>query len=176
MKVVKNHFFVRNEMLDRVNMILIVEMVVSCALFSFVMITRTKKNPLLGLHNMPFALQKYVSSLSQYQDIKVLSTRQRIIKKLPALIVLMSLFTGLVYLSGARNFQQGFMNSILLWIVIKLYVVFVLQCGWLAHTPSVWITGTEDKKEWYQDYRFYMKSIPRSLIAGTVVALSLIHI
>lgn len=157
-------------MLDKIDMILMAEMVVCCALFSIVVITGTKKNPLSGLHNMPVTLQRYVSSLPQYQGIKVLSNKQRMIKKIPVLIVLMGLFTGLVILSGARNFQQGFWNAFLLWTVIKLYVVFVLQCGWLAHTPSVWIQGTEDKKEWYQDYKFYMKSIPRSLCAGLVAA------
>lgn len=151
-------------------MTLVVEMVVCCVLFSIVVITGTKKNPLSGLHNMPVDIQKYVSSLPQYKNVKILTTKQRIIKKIPALIVLMGIFTGLVYLSGARSFQQGFLHSFLLWMVIKLYVVFILQCGWLAHTPSVWIQGTEDKKEWYQDYRFYMKSIPRSLCAGAIVA------
>ena len=47
---------------------------------------------------------------------------------------------------------------------------FVLDCGWLAHTPSAWISGTEDMKACYQDYGFYMKSIPGSLIAGLAVA------
>ena len=93
-----------------------------------------------------------------------------ILKKLPALIMLTIIFVLMIYASGARSFKQGFINTFLLWSVIKLYVVFVLDCGWLAHTPSAWIPGTEDMKECYQDYVFYMKSIPRSLIAGLVVA------
>ena len=84
----------------------------------------------------------------------------------------MILFTCLIYLSGARTFRKAFMNSFLLWSVIKLYVVLVLDYGWLAHTPSIWIPGTEDMKEYYQDYGFYMKSIPRSLIAGFLVSVA----
>lgn len=119
---------------------------------------------------MPIALQERVASLPQYKDVKVVRTKERIMKKLPALLILAVLFVFLVYESGARSFMQGFVHTFLLWLVIKLYVVFVLNCGWLAHTPSVWIPGTEDMKECYQNYGFYVKSIPRSLIAGAVVA------
>lgn len=151
-------------------MILLMEMIACCLLFSAIVILGTKKNPLSGLHNMPVALQERVASLPQYQNVKVVRTKERILKKIPALLIVAVLFTGLIYESGARSFLQGFVNAFLLWLVIKLYVVFVLYCGWLAHTPSAWIPGTEDMKECYQDYIFFMKSIPRSLLAGAVVA------
>lgn len=151
-------------------MILIIEMIVCCALFSVMVISGTKKNPLSGLHNMPVALQERVAALDQYQNVQVVHTKERILKKLPALVILAVIFVLLIYASGARSFTGGFVNTFLLWLVIKLYVVFVLNCGWLAHTPSAWIPGTEDMKECYQDYGFYMKSIPRSLIAGLIVA------
>lgn len=68
---------------------------------------------------------------------KILSTKERIIKKNPALIVVMFLLALLVYLSGARTFLQGFLYSFALWAVIKLYVTFVLNCDWYAHIPWV---------------------------------------
>lgn len=153
-------------------MVLVIEMIVSCILFTIVFVTGTKKNPLAGLHNMPVNLQERVASLPQYRDVKVVHSKQRIVKKLPALLILMILFTLLIYLSGARSFEQTFINSFLLWSVIKLYVVFVLECGWLAHSPSVWIDGTEDMKKYYQDYIFYLSSIPRSMIAGCLVSVA----
>ena len=151
-------------------MMLVIEMIISCALFTVMVVASQRKDPLSGLHNMPLALQERVASLSQYKDVKAVHTKQRIIKKIPALIILMILFTILIYISGARNFRQAFINSFLLWTVIKLYVVIVLDCIWLAHTPAVWIPGTEDMKECYQSYGFYLKSIPRSLIAGFLVS------
>lgn len=151
-------------------MILIIEMIIVCSVFTILVVVGTKKNLLSGLHNMPIKLQERVVSLPQYQDVEVVRTKERILRKIPALIILAILFVGLIYASGARSFMQGFINTFLLWTVIKLYVVFVLNCGWLAHTPSTWIPGTEDMKECYQNYGFYMKSIPRSLIAGLIVA------
>lgn len=152
-------------------MILIIEMITGCALFSVLVILGTKKDPLSSLHNMPLQLQERVASLPRYKNIKVVHTKERILKKLPALIVLALIFILVIYASGARNFTQGFINTFLLWLVIKLYVVFILDCLWLAHTPSAWIPGTEDMKDCYQDYGFYIRSIPRSLIAGLLIAL-----
>lgn len=151
-------------------MVLVMEMIIGCVLFTIMVIEGNKKNPLSGLHNMPIAIQERVASLSQYQDVKVVHTKERILKKIPALIVLAIIFVVLIYASGARTFMQGFVNAFILWLVIKLYVVFILDCGWLAHTPSAWIPGTEDMKECYQDYGFYIKSIPRSLAIGLIVA------
>lgn len=151
-------------------MILLIEMIVGCALFTVMVICGNKKNPLSGLHNMPVALQERVAALPPYKDVKVVRTKERILKKIPALIILAILFVALIYASGARNFTKGFVNTFLLWTVIKLYVVFALNCGWLAHMPSAWIPGTEDMRECYQDYGFYMKSIPRSLVAGLAVS------
>lgn len=53
--------------------------------------------------------------------------------------------------------------------VVKFYVTLVLNCGWHAHTPSVWIPGTEDMEASYRNYKFYLSSIPRSLLAGAIV-------
>lgn len=152
-------------------MILIFEMIMSCILFTAAVILGRKKDPLSGLHNMPISLQERVSSLAQYKDVKVIHTKERILKKLPALFMLAVLLIVLIYASGARNFSQGFINTFLLWVAIKLYVVFALDCIWLSHTPSAWIPGTEDLKDCYQDYSFYIRSIPRSIMAGLLVAL-----
>lgn len=96
-------------------MILVIEMITACVLFTFAVIFGTRKNPLNGLHNMPEALQERVASLPQYKDIKVVRTKERIMKKLPALLILAAVFVFLAYESGARNFTQGFVHTFLLW-------------------------------------------------------------
>lgn len=51
-------------------MILITEMIVSCVLFTVMVMSTQRKDPLSGLHNMPIALQERVASLLQYKDVK----------------------------------------------------------------------------------------------------------
>lgn len=146
-----------------------------CMLFTIFEMAGAKKNPISGLHNLPRDIQERVHSLPEYKGKvgKILSTKERIIKKLPAVIVVLLIFAGIVYWAGARTFLQGFGYSLGLWIVVKLYVTLILSCGWYAHTPSAWILGTEDMKASYQNYGFYLRSIPRSILTGTIVALSI---
>ena len=153
-------------------MILAIEIIVLCILFSIIIIIGTKKNPLGGLHNLPKAIQERVSELPEYKDknVQVVSAKKRILKKLPALVILAFIFCAMIYGAGARTFLQGFLYTLILWTVIKLYVTLVLNCGWYAHNPSVWIKGTEDMKSEYQNYKFYFSSIPRSIAAGAVVS------
>lgn len=153
-------------------MILAIEIITLCVLFSIMVILGTKKNPLSGLHNLPKAIQERVASLPEYKDknIKVISAKQRILKKLPALVLLAFIFCAMIYGAGARTFPQGFLYTFILWMAVKLYVTFALNIGWYAHTPLVWIKGTEDMKAEYQSCKFYLSSIPRSLVAGAAVA------
>lgn len=153
-------------------MILIIEIGVLCVLFSVMIIIGTVKNPLGGLHNLPKAIQERVASLPEYRkrNVQVLSAKRRIQKKLPALVLLAFIFCAMIYGAGARTFLHGFLYTFILWTAVKLFVTLVLHCGWYAHTPSVWIKGTEDLKAEYQNYRFYLSSIPRSMAAGAAVA------
>lgn len=152
-------------------LVFIIAAIIICLLFTVIIIAGTKKNPISGLHNLPLDIQERAHSLTEYEGKleKILSARERIVKKLPAVIVLLILFEGIVYLAGARSFGQGFGYTFGLWAVIKIYVTIILNCGWYAHTPAAWIHGTEDMKSSYQNYKFYLSSIPRSLLAGAIV-------
>lgn len=154
-------------------MILLIECIGLCLLFYIIILISYKANPLAGVHNLPIAIQKRVQELPEYQTVKpakILSTKERIRKKLPALLILIILFTGIVYLAGARTFLSGFLDAVTIWVTIKLFVVFIVDILWYSHSPSYWIKGTEDLEKEYKNYRFYMSSIPRSLAAGVIVS------
>lgn len=85
-------------------------------------------------------------------------------------MLLAFIFCAMIYGAGARTFSQGFLYTLILWTAVKLFITLALNCGWYAHTPSVWIKGTEDMKSEYQNYKFYLSSIPRSLLAGAGVS------
>ena len=155
-------------------MILLLECIGLCLIFYVLIIISYKKNPLSGVHNLPIEIQKRVQELPEYNDIKpksILSTRKRIIKKIPALIVLLVIFAILVYLAGAKNFIEGFIYSFIIWFTIKIFVVFVIDILWYSNSPNYWIKGTEDLESEYKNYKFYISSIPRSLIAGFIVSI-----
>lgn len=154
-------------------MILFIECIALCGLFWFAVTASYKKNPLAGLHNLPLAIQQRVQELPEYKDArpeKILSTKERIVKKLPALVVVLAIFAALVYLAGARTFLSGLAYSFVIWLVVKLFVVFVIDILWYSNSPQRWIKGTEDLSDEYKNYKFYLSSIPRSLCAGLIVS------
>lgn len=153
-------------------LIMIIATIVICILFTIFEIALSKINPIAGLHNLPVDIQKRVHSMPEYEGKlgKILSPIEKIMKKLPALVLVLFLFSAVVYMAGAGSFLSGFGYTFGLWVIVKLYVTLVLICGWYAHSPSAWVKGTEDMKESYQNYKFYLSSIPRSLLAGAIVA------
>ena len=52
-----------------------------------------------------------------------------------------------------------------------MFVVFIIGILWYSNSPNFWIKGTEDLKKEYKNYKFYISSIPRSLIAGIIVSI-----
>lgn len=162
-------------------MILAIECIALCALFTVIVIKGKLKDPLSGLHNLPQDIQERIHELPAYKDKagELLTTGKRIVRKLPALVVVAALFAGLVWVAGARSFADGFGYAFLLWTEIKLYATLVLNCGWFAHCKKAWIPGTEDMKSSYQNYGFYLQSIPGSMLFGAAAATAigaLIHI
>ena len=155
-------------------MTLLIECIGLCLLFYILVIISYKINPLSGIHNLPIEIQKRVQKLPEYKDMKpkkILSTKERIVKKIPALIVLLVIWGFLVYWAGARTFTKGFIYSFIIWSTIKIFVVFVIDILWYSNSPKYWIKGTEDLEKEYKNYKFYISSIPRSLIAGLIVSI-----
>lgn len=153
-------------------MVLIHTTIVLCILVTVETIVSVKINPLAKLHYLPMDIQKRVSSLEEYQGKGrgSLSKKERIVKMIPALVLLLFVIAALVHLAGADHFWEGFGYTFAIWFVIKWYMALVLFCGWYAHSPSAWIGGTQDMKASYQNYRFYLRSVPRSFPLGAVVA------
>lgn len=123
---------------------------------------------------MPIKIQERVQELPEYKDIKpkgILSTKERIIKKIPALIVAFVIWRSFVYLARARTFTRGFIYSFTLWVSVKIFRVVIIDILWYSNSPNYWIKGTEDLEKEYKNYKFYISSIPRSLIAGLLVSI-----
>ena len=155
-------------------MILLIECIGLCLLFYITIIISYKVNPLAGIHNLPIEIQKRVQELPEYKDIKpkkILSTKERIIRKIPVIILVLVIWTILAYLAGARTFVKGFMYSFIMWFTVKIFVVFIIDILWYSNSPNYWIKGTKDLEKEYKNYKFYISSIPRSLIAGLIVSI-----
>lgn len=80
-------------------------------------------------------------------------------------------FAPLVHLTVAKTFTFGFIYSFIIWFLIKIFVVFAIDILWYSNSPKYWIKGTEDLKSEYKNYKFYISSIPRSLLVRLIVSM-----
>lgn len=160
-------------------MIILIECVVLCVLFTLAVGAVSLKDPLAGVHNWPTAIQRRARELGLIQAEQMAGSKQVYAKKLAALLVISAAFTVVVYfVNGARSFAAGFGYSYLIWTVVNWYDAFVIDCLWACHDRRVRIPGTEDMKE-YQDYWFHIKGslkgqalgLPAALLAGGLTAL-----
>ena len=152
-------------------MILLIECVVVCALFTLVVGAVGLKDPLAGVHSWPPAIQQRARELGLIQSEQMAGSKKVYVKKLMAALVIAAAFATIVYsVNGARSFATGFGYSYLIWTVANWYDAFIIDCLLVCHDRRVRVPGTEDMKE-YQDYWFHIKSSFKGQIIGLPVAL-----
>lgn len=158
-------------------MIFLVESIILCILFSFVVVIPVAKNPIGAIHDYPPAIaQKAIELGLTTEKHKRTSKGVVIVKAIVALVVAFILAWIVVTFNHAEGFLQGAAISYGLWMVINWYDAFILDCLWFCHSRKVIIPGTEGMKE-YKDYLFHIKAgligsligIPVALVVGVFV-------
>lgn len=152
-------------------MVILIECVVLCVLFTLAVGTISLKAPLAGVHNWPPAIQQRARELGLIQPEQMAGSKKVYAKKLAAAAAIAAVFAGIVYfINGARSFAAGFGYSYLIWTVVNWYDAFVIDCLWVCRDRRVRIPGTEDMKE-YRDYWFHIKGSLKGQLLGLPVAL-----
>ena len=158
-------------------MIILIESIVACLLFTIAFGGLTYFNPLSMIHDYPPAIQNKAKELGLITDEQKGYSKTDIIRKIIAIIVFGLILAIVVYkFNGADTFAKGFGYSYLLWNIVNWWDAIVLDCLWFCHCKKVIIPGTEEMKE-YKDYLFHIKGslkgmlygIPASLLVGILV-------
>lgn len=138
------------------NMILAVECIVLCILFT-VMVYFMSREPIKTLYNYPPNIQERVKSLDEYKD-QIPTQENKITAKLLASVLFVIILSLLLrYVNGYTTFKEGFLYGFLLWTVVNLWDAIVLDIIWFCHDPHFVFRGTEDMVSDYHDYWFHIK-------------------
>ena len=139
-------------------MIILIESLIGIVLFTIIIVTFTVKDPLTSIGDYPPAIRK--------TERKQRFTRADLIRKGIAAIAFVLIFAMvLIHFNGADTFEQGFIESYLIWLIIDWYDALILDCIWFCHSRKVRILGTEEMKE-YKDYRFHIKQSCIGMLLG----------
>ena len=95
-------------------MILVVESIILCALFTL-MVYLMSKDPIKTLYNYPPKIQERVKSLEEYKD-KIPTEKNKISAKICASILIIIVISLILrYVNGYTTFLKGFGYGFLLW-------------------------------------------------------------
>jgi len=152
-------------------MILFIECVVCCLLFTLVILPAQYKDPINMIMSYPPKIIKRVEELPQYKGTIKRREKSHISKKIFGLIFFVIVLSGVAYLSGCRSFSTTFIHVFLLFFVVNIYDLIVLDWGIFCHSKKLRIPGTEDMEKEYKDYVFHAKGACIGMALGLVVAL-----
>ena len=149
-------------------MILIIESIVLCVLFT-IMVYIMSREPIKTLYNYPPKIQERVKSLDEYKD-KIPTQKNKILAKSLASILIIAIISLILrYVNGYTTFVEGFGYGFLLWTIVNIYDAVVMDIIWFCHDSYFVFKGTEDMVDEYHNYWFHIKE---SLI-GELLALAI---
>ena len=137
-------------------MIIVVESIILCAIFTL-MVFIMSREPIKTLYNYPPKIQERVKLLNEYRD-KIPTQKNKIVAKiLASTLFLVIICVVLRYINGYTTFIESFKYGFLLWTVVNLYDAIALDIIWFCHDKHFVFKGTEDMVKEYHNYWFHIK-------------------
>ena len=152
-------------------MILVIESIALCALFT-IMVYIMSREPIKTLYNYPPKIQERVKTLEEYKD-KIPTQENKIFaKSLASILIIIIISLILRYVNGYTTFIEGFGYGFLLWTIVNIYDAVVMDIIWFCHDPYFVFKGTEDMVDEYHNYWFHIKgSLIGELLALVICAI-----
>ena len=158
-------------------MVVLIESIVGCLVFTILFGGMTYINPLSMIHDYPPAIQNKAKELGLITDEQKRYSKTDIIRKIIGIFIFGLMLAFIVFkLNDADTFIKGFGCSYLLWNIVNWWDAIFIDCIWFCHSKKFVIPETEGMKE-YKDYLFHIKAslkgmlfgIPACLLAGLLV-------
>lgn len=151
-------------------MILLVECVILCILFTLIILPAQYKDPMSMIMSYPPNVIKRVEQLPQYEGCIKEKEKKHISKKIFGVFFFAAVLAVVAYFSGCGGFADTFLHVFVLFIAVNLYDMLVLDWGVFCHSKKLRIPGTEDMDEDYKDYLFHAKGALKGIGIVVVVA------
>lgn len=160
-------------------MILFVECVISCAVFTLIILPSLYKDPIKHIMSYPKEIRDRVENLPQYKDVIKVEEKRHLSVKLIAVLIFAIVLAVVAYYSGAKNFKSAYIHVFILFFVVNIYDMIVLDIGLFCHSKRTRIPGTEDMDKEYKNPWHHIRGAVIGIVIGTIVALlsgAIVHI
>ncbi len=152
-------------------MILFVECVISCAVFTLIILPSLYKDPIKHIMSYPKEIRDRVENLPQYKDVIKVEEKRHLSVKLIAVLIFAIILAVVAYYSGAKNFKSAYIHVFTLFFVVNIYDMIVLDIGLFCHSKRTRIPGTEDMDKEYKNPWHHIRGAVIGIVIGTIVAL-----
>ncbi|MFI3257227.1 MAG: hypothetical protein R3Y36_02890 [Spirochaetales bacterium] len=152
-------------------MLLLIECIIACIVFTAIMLPPVYKDPLSQIMSYPTAIRKRVESLEMYKNVINKAEKKHIARKIIAALLSTVILAVIAYFSGAKTFSSAFMHVFILFFSVNFYDMLVLDIGLFCHTKKAIIPGTEDMIDEYKKPWHHIKGFFIGILLGTLVAL-----
>ncbi len=152
-------------------MILVIECVILCIVFTLIILPVQYKDPMVMIMSYPPNVIKRVEQLPQYASCIKEREKKHISKKIFGVFFFAVLLAIVAYLSGCRGFVDTFFHVFMLFFIVNIYDMLVLDWGIFCHSKKLRIPGTEDMDEDYTDYLFHVKGAMKGTGIGIIIAI-----
>ena len=152
-------------------MILLMECVVLCLLFTLAILPAQYRDPLNMIMSYPPKIIKRVEQLPQYSGVIKDREKAHFGKKIGGILLFVVLMAGVAYGSGCRSFGEVFRHVFVLFFAVNVYDLIVLDWGVFCHSRRLRIPGTEDMETEYRNPWFHLRGAAIGTVLGLTVAL-----
>ena len=149
-------------------MMLLIECIILCAIFSIVILVPLYKNPLEMIASYPTKIRKRVEELEQYKDTINQYKTKHIERKIVGVLIIIFILSGLAWITNDRTFIDAFKHIFILLFTVNLFDFFIRDICFFCHSKRVIIKGTEDMIKEYKDPTQHILG----LVVGTFISLS----
>lgn len=151
-------------------MILVVQCMIACLLFSIALLVQIRKNdPIKALYNYPPKIQSRVISMKEYEG-QIPTKNKKLSTKLIASAVIVVIGVILCKLANTQGFLSAFKHMFILFSVVNIYDLIVIDWVFFCHSKYFRIPGTEDMVNEYQDYMFHFIASLKGMGLGLVLS------
>ncbi|TYQ15221.1 UNVERIFIED_CONTAM: hypothetical protein Cloal_1641 [Acetivibrio alkalicellulosi] len=152
-------------------MILIIQSIIACIVFTLIIIPSQYKNPVKYIRSYPPRIRKRAESLPQYKNFIHKEEKRQVIVKIVAALLIAVILSLVAYFSGAKSFFSTYFHVFMLFFAVNIYDVFILDIGLFCHSKKLRIPGTEDMDKEYKNPWFHVVGGIKGTAIGAVVAL-----
>ena len=152
-------------------MILAIQCVVACVIFTLIIIPRIYKEPIKYIMSYPPAIRKRVEGLPQYNSTILKHEKKHVLVKIVAAFLIVIVLSLVAYFSGARSFYSACFHVFMLFFTVNIYDMLVLDIGLFCHSKKLRLPGTEDMDKEYRNPWFHVVGAIKGTAIGAVIAL-----